>query len=108
MLALELIRTIMNNSSESLNFKIRIMGQQDRPPCNLRPLNLEKLLEWIDAKTVEPAIKEELKRMAGSYPEAALTNWAKNYTKHLAKAKKKVKLSQFPKPSVEDHFSEEK
>lgn len=84
------------NSNEGLNFRIHLIGQANRVPCNLNPITLDKLINWIDKKEVEMPVKEELKRMAGKYPENALPNWVKNYNRHLLKAKKKVKSIEYP------------
>lgn len=77
------------NSTESVGFKVVTMGRDEidsRSPSNLRPLTLAKLHEWIDAQPVDDRMKEQLKKMAGSYPQQALSSWKKNYRKHLAKA----------------------
>lgn len=82
------------NSTESVGFKVVTMGKDEidcRAPCNLRPLTLAKLFDWIDAQPVENRMKEQLKKMAGSYPQQALGSWKKNYRKHLAKAQSFLK-----------------
>jgi hypothetical protein len=77
------------NNTENLGFRILTMGREEvdaRRPCNLRPLTLEKLNAWIDAKRIDSRLKEELKKSAASYPNQALFTWQKMYSKHLAKA----------------------
>lgn len=82
------------NSTESVGFKVVTMGRDEidnRSPSNLRPLTLAKLHEWIDAQPLDVRMKEQLKKMAGSYPQQALGSWKKNYRKHLAKAQNFLK-----------------
>lgn len=87
------------NNTEGLNFKIVSMGKDavdQREPCNLRPLTLEKLFEWIDAKTSDARLKDYLKKSASKYPNQALSTWQKNYTKHVATAQKFFKKQAVP------------
>lgn len=77
------------NNTEGINFKVSSMGREEvdnRPPCNLRPLTLSKLHAWIDGKSIDSRLKEELKKSASKYPQQALSTWQKRYSKHLANA----------------------
>lgn len=88
-------------SAEQFQFKILTTGRAEvdkREPCNLRPLNLEKLLKWIDHQPTEQNIKIELKKSASAYPHQALGAWQKNYSKHVATAQ--AKLRKMPKPKL--------
>ena len=76
-------------NTESLGFKVVSMGREEvdsRRPCNLRPLTLAKLCAWIDAKRIDSRLKEELKRMAATYPQQALSTWQRTYARHVATA----------------------
>lgn len=87
------------NNTEGLNFKIVSMGKDavdQREPCNLRPLTLEKLFAWIDTKTIDPRLKEYLKKSASKYPHQALPTWQKNYIKHVAAAQKLFQKQAIP------------
>lgn len=86
------------STGEHFDFKIGIIGQDERKPCNLRPLNLDKLLLWIDAQKVDEALKVELKKSASGYPHQALSAWRKNYVKHVMTAQEK--LRSIPKPKM--------
>ena len=73
---------------EGINFKVTIRGKSDRKPSNLNPLTLQKLFKWIDDKpAINVEIKEELKKMASTYPQQALTKWQLAFPKHLIKAR---------------------
>lgn len=88
---------------EQFKFKILTTGREDvdnRKPCNLTPLNLEKLLKWIDAQRIDENTKQELKKSASNYPHQALGVWQKNYSKHVAAAQAKLKKLPKTKPPV--------
>jgi len=90
---------------EQFNFKILTTGREDvdnRKPCNLSPLTLEKLLKWIDKQTVDENTKRELKKSASNYPHQALGSWQKNFSKHVATAQAKLKkiVKTTPKPKL--------
>jgi len=90
---------------EQFKFKILTTGREDvdnRKPCNLTPLNLEKLLKWIDAQRIDENTKRELKKSASNYPHQALETWRKNYSKHVASAQAKLKKLPKTKPPVEE------
>lgn len=95
-------------STETFNFQIGAMGDQEREPCNFNVLTLEKLYRWIDnQELIDEAVKEELKKKANTYPQSALPNFKKNFKLHLAKAQKivKNKIPLNSKPEI-DHFTE--
>lgn len=73
-------------SAEQFDFKFSIVNERQRKPSNLRPINLEQLLEWIDKQKIEENLKIALKKSASAYPHSALGIWKKNYTKHVSKA----------------------
>lgn len=86
---------------EQFKFKILTTGQDEvdkRKPCVLNPLNLEKLLKWIDAQNLDEATKNELKKSASGYPHQALGTWRKNYSRHVANAQAKLKKLPKTKP----------
>lgn len=79
-------------NAEGLNFKIVSMGREEvdrRPPCNLRPINLDKLLAWIDTQVSDPDLREEVKKAAKGYP--ALGSFRRNFQMHLSRAQKKLR-----------------
>ena len=78
----------MADGTEGINFKVTIHGKTNRQPSNLTPLTLRHLLKWIDEKpTLSDSLKEELKKMASTYPQQALPKWQAAFAKHLAKAR---------------------
>ncbi len=82
------------SNAESLGFKVGTMSSDDdkkKRKCNLRPMSYAKLCAWIDNQSIENALKEELKRIAASYPQQALEVWPANYRKYLAKAQANLK-----------------
>lgn len=90
---------------EQFKFKILTTGREDvdnRKPCNLTPLTLEKLLNWIEAQRIDENVKLELKKSASNYPHQALGTWRKNYSKHVATAQAKLKkiAKTTPKPKL--------
>lgn len=90
---------------EQFKFKLITSGREDvdnRKPCNLNPLTLEKLLKWIDAQRLEEPVKIELKKSASNYPHQALGTWQKNYSKHLSSAQAKLKKTPKPKPPIQE------
>lgn len=95
-------------STDQVHFQIYTnnveIDARNRNPCNFKPLTFEKLSKWIDTLKVSDEVKEELKKSAGNYPHQALSNWKKNYTKHLAKAQAKFRKS--PKPKKEKNDEE--
>jgi hypothetical protein len=89
------------SNTENLGFKVVSMGREEidnRRPCNLRPLTLAKLYDWIDSKRIDSRLKEELKKSAGSYPQQALLTWQRTYAKHLAKAQNMLRDKAVPPP----------
>lgn len=105
------------NNTENIGFKVSTMGREEvdlRNPCNLQPVTLAKLFNWIDSKSIDVLLKVELKKSASSYPQQALGTWVKMYSRHLATAKKhlqkqksivnKVELGDDPK--IEKHEKE--
>ena len=81
------------DNTEGINFKVITTGRPDvdgRKPCNFKPLTLRRLVEWIDAKPISFALKEELKKMASAYPEQALHKWQLAYQRHLAAAQQSL------------------
>ena len=98
------------NNAEGLNFKIVSMGKDavdQRELCNLRPLTLEKLYEWIDAKTIDSRLKDYLKKSASKYPHQALPTWQKNYIKHVANAQKFFQKQAVPTMSKKVELGDE-
>jgi len=81
------------NNTENIGFKVTTMGREEvdlRNPCNLQPITLKKLFNWIDSKTIDVRLKIELKKSASSYPQQALGAWVKMYSRHLATAQKSL------------------
>jgi hypothetical protein len=90
------------NSAENLGFKIVTMGREEidkRKPCNLRTVTQAKLQAWIDAKSIDPRLKEELKKSVANYPQQALSTWQKMYNKHLVTAQNVIKGKSAPIPT---------
>jgi hypothetical protein len=88
-------------STENVNFKISAGGDgKNRPPSDLRPLTVEKVLAFIDSKNFDGQIKAILKEMALNYPKNALKNWIKNFSKHAMKAQKL--LAKNPQKGVQE------
>jgi len=77
-------------SAESMKFKVSHMGNDGNvnETRDFRTITLDKIHAWIDKKDYDNALKEELKRMVGTYPQNAYVNFGKNFQKHLAKAQK--------------------
>lgn len=98
------------NNAESLGFKVVSMGRDEvdhRRPCNLRPLTLVKLCNWIDNKRIDARLKVELKRMASTYPQQALATWQRLYSKHLATAQNMLKDNAVPPPTTAVELGDE-
>jgi hypothetical protein len=75
------------NNTESLRFKILTTGREEfdnRQKSNFRPMTLQRLYDWIDAKNLDDAVKKELKKSAGNYPQQALESWQKKFDTHLS------------------------
>lgn len=92
----------MTNSTEGVNFKVLTMGKSQidqRQPSNLDVMTLKKLQAWIDAKPISDELKQELKKMASSYPDQALGFWVKSYSRNLEIAQRN--MTNLPKPVVE-------
>lgn len=80
----------MADGTEGINFKVTIHGgnKTNRKPSNFNPLTLKQLLKWIDDKPIiTDAVKEELKKMASTFPQQALPKWQAAFPKYLAKAR---------------------
>lgn len=95
-------------NAEGMNFKVVTMGRpevDERQPCNFLPTTLRGLLAWIDAQsTLEEPVKQELKKMASAYPNQALSSFRRNFSRHLARARKIVRDSL---PLYENELGEE-
>ena len=81
------------NNTENLGFKVLTMGRDEfdtRQPCDLRPMTLARLHAWIDSKTIDIRLKNELKKSSSAYPQQALGTWLKMYSRHLAIAQKSL------------------
>lgn len=88
-------------NTENVNFKLGAMGEtQNRKPCDLRPLTVEKVMAFIDSKNLDGQIKTILKEMALNYPKNALKNWIKNFSKHVSRAQKVI--SKNPQKGVQE------
>lgn len=74
---------------EKINFKI-ITSNDDRKKSNLKSLTHQGLMDWIDRQNLEAELAEEVKKMAGKYPNQALLNFKKNFQKHVGIARKKI------------------
>jgi hypothetical protein len=75
------------NNTESLRFKILPTGKEEfdnREASNFRPMTLQRLYDWIDAKNLDALVKKELKKSAGNYPQQALGSWQKKFDTHLS------------------------
>lgn len=76
------------NNAESVNFKVSATGDDDeKQPCNLNRITLEKVHRWIDKRDLDDPTKARLKKMSSMYPEEALQNWLGNFTIHLSRAR---------------------
>jgi hypothetical protein len=87
------------NNAEGFNFKVLTMGRDEvdrRKPCNLNPLTLSKLFEWIESKSIDHRLKEQLKKSASKYPQQALPVWQKNYSRHVAAAQLLLRSQAIP------------
>lgn len=96
------------NNTEALNFKVTATGNSDadeRKPCNLHRLTLEKVHKWLDARELDDATKKRLKKMCSMYPEEALENWLNNFTIHLSRAREYLAKNTKPK-TVEETFED--
>lgn len=86
------------------NFKVKITTGRDevdtRKPCDFSNLNIKKLCAWIDNQPVNSTLKSELKRSACSYPHQALSNWKKNFTKHVDRIQNKLNQQKFATQSA--------
>jgi hypothetical protein len=93
------------NNTEGCKFKITTMGRTEvdnRKPCNLKPLTIQMIHDWIDSKPIEERLKVELKKSAATYPNQALWAWQKNYSRHLANIQNRLQKTAAPKkPFVE-------
>lgn len=79
----------MADSTEGINFKLVTTGRVDvdaRKPSNFNVLTYTKLCRWIDEKSISQSLKDELKKMASTYPQQALPKWVKAFPKHLITA----------------------
>ena len=75
------------NNTENLKFKILTTGKEDfdnRQKSNFKPMTLNRLYDWIDAKKLDDEVKKELKKSAGNYPQQALESWQKKFDTHLS------------------------
>jgi len=85
------------NNTESVNFKVGALGgssNDDRQPCNLNRITLEKVFRWLDKRDLDAPTTARLKKMCSSYPEEALQNWLNNFTIHLSRARDYVTKNQ--------------
>ena len=75
------------NNTESLRFKILTTGKEELDniqKSNFKPMTLQRLYDCIDAKNLDEAVKKELKKSAGNYPQQALESWQKKFDTHLS------------------------
>lgn len=83
------------HEAEGINFKIVHLANdphaEGRRPSNLRPWNLRKMHKHIDATVTDPEVAEEVKRLAGGYPQQALWAFKKNLSSHIAKAQRNIR-----------------
>jgi hypothetical protein len=91
---------LMSKNAEFFDFKISTgsneTSNKKREICNLRPLTLKVLLDWIDSKNIDIKLKEHLKKSASKYPQQALPIWQKNYQKHLGNAQISLRNQSIP------------
>ena len=90
------------SSAENMGFQVKILdGNKKRKPCDLQPLTLAKVIDWIEAKRLDPKVKEELKKSAANYPQQALSNWQNNFSLHLEKIQNIMRSNPASKELVE-------
>ncbi len=82
--------------AEGINISVVTMGNSQvdgRQPCNLSPMNLAKLYEFIDARVRDAKVRQEVRRLASSYPQGSLAIFAHNLRVYIEKAQKTVSLT---------------
>lgn len=80
----------MATGTEKFNFKIDIQGKTKRKPCNLQPITMDKLVDYINSTITDERVKEEVKKMALKYPGQSLQHFYGNLKIHIAEAQKIV------------------
>jgi hypothetical protein len=83
----------MGNSAEKFGFKVGIAGDEEKKPCKLQIMTLERVYNFIDNKKFDAKLTVELKKLASKYPQQALENFIHNFNTHLLKARKTIRLS---------------
>jgi hypothetical protein len=77
-----------------------------RTPCNLRPLTLQGLLDFIEVSVRDERVRGEVKKMAKNYPAQALWAFRKNIRLHIEKAQKIIALAPVNKGELGDEREE--
>jgi hypothetical protein len=83
----------MGYDAESLKFKVTTGRPEidDRKPCNFKRVTLQSVTNWIDGLNMDPQVKEELKKKAERYPQAALPTFVNNYKTLVGRIRKKLR-----------------
>lgn len=83
----------MGNSTEQFGFKVGLQNAEEKEPCNLSIMTLERVYKIIESKSFEPKLTVEMKKLAAKYPQQALENFIAKFDTHLLKARKNLRLS---------------
>jgi hypothetical protein len=97
----------MGNSAEKFGFKVGIAGDEQKKPCNLQIMTLERVNNFIDNKKFDAKLSVELKKLAARYPQQALENFIQNFNTHLLNARKTIRLSK-PTTTILPELGEDK
>lgn len=77
---------------QNLKMKITMPGRDDRPndlqPRRKRPVTQATIEQWIRMQPHEDWMKEELIKIANTYPDTALPAFEKNFNKLIARVQK--------------------
>lgn len=96
-------------NAEGFNVSVVTTGNpivDTRRQCNLRPVTLESLFVYIDSIVQDARIREEVKLLAGKYPQGSLWAFRKNVRKHIERAQKKVALAPLQQREIGDDSTE--
>ena len=53
----------MGNSTEQFGFKVGLQNAEEKEPCNLSIMTLERVYKIIESKSFEPKLTVEMKRV---------------------------------------------
>ena len=83
----------MGNSTEKFGFKVGLQNSEEKQPCNLNIMTLERVYKIIESKQFDPKLTVEIKKLAAKYPQQALENFIEKFDTHLLRARKSLRLS---------------